>query len=150
MSEPTTGVPADTLTPSNSAAFKEFIWRYTNLIAQALSALGMPASRESTLAHAADPDSLIVQYLEHWLNQSHPDWEGELQQVKQAIGEKALAAKINLTGRTARAIDLMELVQAKGWNEDLIANGLVAILANNKSKYRVLIQSAQLDQPQHA
>jgi hypothetical protein len=110
----------------------------------------MPASRESTLAHAADPDSLIVQYLEHWLNQAHPDWEGELQQVKQAIGEKALATKINLTGRTARAIDLMELVQAKGWNDDLIANGLVAILANNKSKYRVLIQSAQLDQPQHA
>ena len=150
MSEPTTVVPADTLTPGNSAAFKEFIWRYTNFIAQALSALGLPASRESTLAHAADPDSLIVQYLEHWLNQSHPDWESELQQVKQAIGEKALAAKINLTGRTARAIDLMELVQVKGWNDDLIANGLVAILANNKSKYRVLIQSAQLDQPQHA
>ena len=44
----------------------------------------------------------------------------------------------------------MELVQAKSWNDDLIANGLVAILANNKSKYRVLIQSAQLDQPTHA
>jgi hypothetical protein len=150
MSEPTTVTPADTLSPGNSDAFKQFVWLYLNIIARAATSLGMPVSSESTLAHAADPDSLIVQYLEHWLNQAHPDWEGELQQVKQAIGEKALATKINLTGRTARAIDLMELVQAKGWNDDLIANGLVAILANNKSKYRVLIQSAQLDQPQHA
>ena len=150
MSEHTTVIPADTLTPGNSDAFKKFIWLYLNIIGQASSALGMPVSRESTVSHAADPDSLIVQYLEHWLNGAHPNWQGELEQVKQAIGEKALAAKIDLTGRTAPAIDLLELVQAKGWNEDLIANGLLAILANNKSKCRALIQSAQLDQPQHA
>jgi conjugal transfer pilus assembly protein TraD len=125
----------------NSAAFKQFAWLYVNIIARAATALGMAPSYEMIYRYAADLDSLATQYLEKWLNRAHPGWEDELDDVMGRMSEKVLAAKTQQTGRTQRVIELMELVQAKGWSEDPIANGLLAVLANNKSKYQALINS---------
>lgn len=125
----------------NSAAFKQFAWLYVNIIARAATALGMAPSYELIYRYAADLDSLATQYLEKWLNRSHPGWEDDLDVVMGGMSEKVLASKVQQTGRTNRIIELMELVQSKGWSEDPIANGLLAVLANNKSKYQALINS---------
>jgi conjugal transfer pilus assembly protein TraD len=125
----------------NSAAFKQFAWLYVNIIARAATSLGMASSYELIYRYAADLDSLATMYLEKWLNRAHPGWEDDLEQVKARLSEKILTTKISQTGRTVRVIELMELVQAQGWSEDPIANGLLAVLANNKSKYQALINS---------
>jgi len=125
----------------NSAAFKQFAWLYVNIIARAATALGMAPSYELIYRYAADLDSLATQYLEKWLHRAHPGWEDQLEEVMGRLSEKVLASKVQQTGRTNRVIELMELVQSKGWSEDPIANGLLAVLANNKSKYQALINS---------
>jgi conjugative coupling factor TraD (TOL family) len=125
----------------NSAAFKQFAWLYVNIIARAATSLGMAASYELIYRYAADLDSLATMYLEKWLNRAHPGWEDDLEDVKARLPEKVMTTKISQTGRTVRVIELMELVQSKGWSEDPIANGLLAVLANNKSKYQALINS---------
>lgn len=125
----------------NSAAFKQFVWLYVNIIARAATALGLAASYELIYRYAADLDSLASQYLHSWLHRAHPGWEQDLDEVVGNLSEKAFTTKVQQTGRTTHIIELMELVQSKGWNDDAIANGLLAVLANNKSKYQALINS---------
>jgi len=125
----------------NSAAFKQFVWLYVNIIARAATALGLAASYELIYRYAADLDSLASRYLHSWLHRAHPGWEQDLDEVVGNLSEKAFATKVQQTGRTTHIIELMELVQSKGWNDDPIANGLLAVLANNKSKYQALINS---------
>lgn len=123
----------------NSAAFKQFVWLYVNIIARAATALGMAPSYETIYKYAADLDGLAQRYLEGWLNRAHSEWRDKLDM--QSLSDKAMANKKQMTGRSTRIIELMELVQSQGWNDDPIANGLLAVLANNKNRYQALINS---------
>lgn len=120
----------------NSAAFKQFAWLYVNIIARAATALGMNPTYELIYRYAADLDALAEKYLEHWLNRDHPGWESELQELE----PKMLNSRIQQTGRTVRIIEIMDMLSRTHWS-DPIADGLVSVLANNKSKYQALINS---------
>lgn len=123
----------------NSAAFKQFVWLYVNIIARAATALGIAPSYETIYKYAADLDGLALQYLQSWLSRAHPEWEDRLGSL--SMSDKEMANKKQMTGRSTQIIELMELVQSMGWNDDPIANGLLAVLANNKNKYQALINS---------
>lgn len=125
----------------NSAAFKQFVWLYVNIIARAATALGLNPTYTLIYQYAADLDSLAEQYFELWLNRAHPGWQNAKLQNDGTISEKLLQTRIQQTGRTQSIIELMDLIQKEGWNDDPIANGLVSILSNNKSKYQALINS---------
>jgi len=125
----------------NSAAFKQFVWLYVNIIARAAGALGMSSTYELIYRYAAYLDSLATQYFENWLTRSHPTWRDDLEENSANMDGKLLQAKLQKTERTRTIIELMDLIQNKGWNEDPIANGLVAVLSNSKSKYQALINS---------
>jgi conjugative coupling factor TraD (TOL family) len=125
----------------NSAAFKQFVWLYVNIIARAASALGLSPDYKMIYRYAADLDTLAEQYLTVWLNRAHPTWREDKEQNDSTMSEKTLQAKISQTGRTQTIIEMMDLIGQKGWNDDPIANGLVSVLANNKSRYQALINS---------
>jgi len=125
----------------NSAAFKQFVWLYVNIIARAALALGMSPDYKMIYRYAADLDTLAQQYLPFWLDRAHPGWQAEKEVSDSRIDGKLLQNRIQQTGRTQTVIEFMELIQSKSWNDDPIANGLVAILANSKSRYQALINS---------
>ncbi len=125
----------------NSAAFKQFVWLYVNIIARAATALGMSPTYILIYQYAADLDALAQRYFELWLDRDHAGWRDDKADNDAQISEKLLQNKIQQTGRTQTIIELMDLIQKKGWNEDPIANGLVSVLSNNKSKYQALINS---------
>ena len=125
----------------NSAAFKQFVWLYVNIIARAAGALGLSPDYKMIYKYAADLDGLAQQYLVAWLNRAHLGWEADKEANDAKMSEKLLQNKIQQTGRTQTIIELMDLIQNKSWNDDPIANGLVSVLANNKSKYQALINS---------
>ena len=120
----------------NSAAFKQFVWLYVNIIARAASALGMNPTYTLIYQYAANLDALAERYLEYWLNRDHPGWESEME----PMAEKLLQNRIQQTGRTQRIIEIMDMLGRTKWSEP-IADGLVSILANSKSKYQALINS---------
>ena len=122
----------------NSAAFKQFVWLYVNLIARAASALGMTPTYKLVYKFAADLDNLAEQYFELWLNREHPDWREK--KFSLDIPEKLLQQKIIQTGRTVSVIEFVELVQKEHWH-DPIADSLISVLANNKNRYQALINS---------
>jgi conjugal transfer pilus assembly protein TraD len=125
----------------NSAAFKQFVWLYVNVIARAAAALGKNPTYTMIYQYAADLDGLAQQYFEVWLDRAHPSWREDKANNDGTISEKMLQSRIQQTGRTQSIIELLDLIQKKGWNEDPIANGLSSVLANNKSKYQALINS---------
>ena len=124
----------------SSAAFKQFVWLYINIIARAASALGMNPTYTLIYQYAADLDSLAQKYLELWLDRDHPSWRADKEQNDLGISEKMMQTKVMQTGRAQSIIEIMDLLQKKGWHEP-IADGLISILANNKSKYQALINS---------
>lgn len=70
----------------NSAAFKEFGWRFTNIIAQALHFLGRRVSYESIAKHIDDVDQLIIEYGESWMEQQWPgQWQAEVAREKYGL-----------------------------------------------------------------
>lgn len=49
----------------NSAAFREFAWRYVNVIAKALDDMGEPINYQNLLDSGSDIDPLLVRYLSY-------------------------------------------------------------------------------------
>lgn len=79
----TNGLPGE----GSSAAFKEFSWRFVNLVAQAQVALGAIPTYQSILADVTNIEPLFVRYARHALAESGiPDWEAR---VNNAIAEIA-------------------------------------------------------------
>ncbi|WP_018608219.1 type IV conjugative transfer system coupling protein TraD [Uliginosibacterium gangwonense] len=69
----------------NSAAFKEFSWRFVNLVAQAQVALGMVPTYQSILSDITNIEPLFVRYARHALSEcGAPNWKFE---VDKAIAE---------------------------------------------------------------
>lgn len=128
----------------NFEQHKQFVWLYVNLITKAAIALGLPTSNHYIRRYVENFDGLAMQYLERWLNRDHPNWQAELAQLMEANGEKSVKVLVAQTGRSPRAIELMQLVRERGWNEDAIANGLIAVLANNQGKYKALVTDLML------
>ncbi|MCT7443390.1 conjugative coupling factor TraD, PFGI-1 class, partial [Escherichia coli] len=57
----------------NSAAFKEFAWRFVNIITRALVALGQRPDFALIQRYVNNPGDLFEHYCESWLSQHHPD-----------------------------------------------------------------------------
>lgn len=120
-----------------SAAFKEFVWRYVNVIAKTMEALGIKPTYEQLYKHAVNIDLIALQYFELWLNREHPGWHDE---VDQRGTTKEAAEQARKTGRSLAALNILTLVREKGWH-DPIADALGSVLSNDRSYFEKLISS---------
>ncbi|KAF9395952.1 hypothetical protein CPC16_005853 [Podila verticillata] len=80
-----------------SAVFKEFVWRFVNVMARALSALGMKPTYELVYQHAVNIDDLCIQYFEFWLNQAYPLWREKIKEPandRNALSDFEVAAAV--------------------------------------------------------
>ena len=59
----------------NSAAFKEFSWRFVNIIARALHALGKRPDYTYIRRYINDIEPLFKEYAESYFERHHPGWE---------------------------------------------------------------------------
>jgi conjugal transfer pilus assembly protein TraD len=119
----------------NSAAFKQFVWLYVNIIARTAASLGLNPTYELIYRYAADLDSLAEQYFQKWLDREHPGWEDDM-----GMEGKTLEKIKQQIGRTTRIIEFLDLIGRKHWS-DPVADGLVAVLSNSKTRYQALINS---------
>ena len=80
---------ANSLPSSGSAAaFKEFAWRFVNIVAQALDALGDPPTYKLIQSHVSNIDGLLVRYGAYCMNKHRiEEWK-----------ERASIMKYGLTG----------------------------------------------------
>lgn len=63
ITEPASRIAGQLPGEGSSAAFREFTWRYVNVMSKALTALGKPITYENLLMYGADIDPLLYEYL---------------------------------------------------------------------------------------
>ncbi len=110
-----------------SAAFREFVWRFVNVMARAMTALGMKPTYEMVYQNAVNIDDLATRYIEQWLDRVHPNWRNELDNVD----DKAVSEATKKTGRSRSTMQMLAVIRKHGWS-DPVADGLASVLNNDR------------------
>jgi len=118
-----------------SAAFRDFVWRFVNVMARAMTALGMRPTYELIYQNAVNIDGLALRYLEFWLDRDHPQWRDSLPEAGKDVIERA-----RKTGRTTYAMQILALMQDQVWHEP-VADGLASVLNNDRTYFEKLVSS---------
>ncbi len=107
----------------NSAAFREFAWRFTNVVARALVGLGRRPDYHTIARYVTMIEPLLTDYFHLWLDKEAPeDWKQGGQRIEGNLNEKTLP--MALRGRDFHAIALTR--HAKEHNRfDPVADGFV-------------------------
>ncbi|MBL8484374.1 MAG: type IV conjugative transfer system coupling protein TraD [Rhodocyclaceae bacterium] len=121
-----------------SAAFRDFVWRYVNVIARSQIALGERPSYRRIYRHAAHIDPLLIRYFENLLD-SRDDcraWRDEIaaERIDPATLDKALKVRMQ------DAVRLVQFVRRRALHDD-VADALAAVLSNEKSYFEKLVSS---------
>lgn len=105
----------------SSAVFREFVWRFVNIVAKAVTALGRVPDYETILKHVTNIDDLLVEYALYL-------FEGD-EVFRQAIAMKEAALKqpgnkyipAHLKGRSPRLIAIEKQLVETGGGDDVLA-----------------------------
>jgi conjugative coupling factor TraD (TOL family) len=123
----------------NSAAFKEFAWRFVNIIARALVALGRRPDYQQIRRYINDIEPLFVEYARAHLRQ-HGDanWMADVTEASAAISERNLTTA--LKGRDRDAIALMRYLQSQDLY-DPVLDGLLSAFKYDKTYFDKIVSS---------
>tara|TARA_R110001592_G_scaffold254129_3_gene517460 strand:+ start:6141 stop:8186 length:2046 start_codon:yes stop_codon:yes gene_type:complete len=121
----------------NSAAFREFAWRYVNVIAKALDDLSEPISYQNLLDAGSDIDQLLTRYLAHVANaRGLENWEAQVT----ALVNSDTRMPAQLKGRDRRAWASL-VCYRKTQMESQTANSLIKTFEHDKSHFDKLVAS---------
>jgi conjugative coupling factor TraD (SXT/TOL subfamily) len=138
ITEVATRIAGQLPSEGQSAAFKEFVWRFVNVMARALVALGRKPDYQEINRYASNIEPLLIDYFEHWFDRepSACGWRAELQSM--AIDKKSLDK--GLQSRGVRAVSLVEYARRRKLY-DPIAHALASTLNYEKSHFDKLVAS---------
>ncbi|WP_245589160.1 type IV conjugative transfer system coupling protein TraD [Chitinimonas koreensis] len=121
-----------------SATFRQFVWRFVNVMARAMALLGLKPSYKAIYQHAVNIDALCLQYFEFWLDRDRPDWRKELDQFN--VDGKTLQEKCRKTGRTDTTVKLLMYIQEQALQDD-VGTALMSVLSNDRTYFEKLVSS---------
>ena len=125
-----------------SAAFREFVWRYVNVIAKAANALGRRIDYDMIMMYGQDIEPLLIDYLEFVLTQKigNEDWQKPVRAVKDLYDAGDLKAPRQMKDRSNRAHALIKY--AKDLDVvDPVAAALLKTFEYDKSYFDKLVAS---------
>jgi len=123
----------------NSAAFREFAWRFTNIIARALVAMGRRPDYNQIVRHITNIEPLLTDYCHHWLPTVAPrEWQQEVKAMAEQINERDLP--FALKGRSHDVIALVRYIKEQGLY-DPVADGLRSAFEYDKTYFDKIVAS---------
>ena len=123
----------------NSAAFREFAWRFTNIIARALHAMGRKPDYRTITRHITHIEPLLVEYCHQWLPSVAP--EGWAQDVTRRAGEiNDRNLPLALRGRSPEVVALVQYIKENGLY-DPVADGLRSAFEYDKTYFDKIVAS---------
>jgi conjugative coupling factor TraD (TOL family) len=130
-----TQLPAE----GNSAAFREFAWRFTNIVARALVGLGRRPDYNTIARYVTNIEPLLRDYYHLWLNKVAPeDWKQAVQRIEGTLNDKNVP--LALRGREFHAIALTRYAKESGFF-DPVADGLRSAFEYDKTYFDKLTAS---------
>lgn len=134
----------------NSAAFKEFSWRFSNIVAQAQVALGRVPTYETLLKDVTGIDGLFMDYAsmvferlaaDPELGTRFADWRQRVEQLQAQIGTRGGPAVPRSLQDRNPALVAMFLWIKEARLDDKVLTGLAAAFSYERSFYEKIIAS---------
>ncbi|HSH30925.1 MAG TPA: type IV conjugative transfer system coupling protein TraD [Thiohalobacter sp.] len=128
----------------NSAAFKEFAWRFVNIIARALVDLGRRPDYHQIRRHINDVEPLFIEYVQYRLaraserDEAPADWAAHVAAIEGSLNEGKLP--LNLKGRGLRAVALYQYLQRNPLYDPVI-EGLLGAFKYDRTYYDKIVSS---------
>lgn len=129
----------------NSAAFKEFSWRFTNIVAQAQVALGRVPTYETLLADVTGIDPLFMDYAHMVFRKlaaegQFVDYQDKLYNLEKLIASKKAPVPRSLSDRPVELVSMFLLIKDSRI-PDKVLTGLAAAVSYERSFYEKIIAS---------
>ncbi len=123
----------------NSAAFREFAWRFTNMISIALVKMGKRPDYRQITRYITNIEPLLTEYYRQWLTDVAPiGWEKQVQKIAENINERDLP--FALKGRSHEVIALVRYGKENGFY-DAVADGLRSAFEYDKTYFDKIVAS---------
>jgi conjugative coupling factor TraD (TOL family) len=122
-----------------SSAFKAFAWRYVNVIARAMAAVGEKPDYSKIYAYGVNIDDLAKTYFQQWLDQNDEGWRDRFDPTP-TKDMKDLIAKAQKNNRDVEVVMLTQYFGSRG-HQDQVANSLISILMNDRTYFEKLVNS---------
>lgn len=122
----------------NSAAFKEFAWRFVNIIARALIELGQRPDYLQISRHVINIDDLFIRYAQYYLPKHEPKAWDIIAQIAGKVTDKNTPR--NLQGRDKYVVALEQYLAATKVY-DPILDGLRSAVRYDKTYFDKIVAS---------
>ena len=138
ISEVATRIAGQLSGEGNSAAFREFAWRFVNIIARALVALGRRPDYEQILRHVINIDALFEEYAKSYFAEHDPQAWQTIVEIEGKIDRKNLS--FAMKDRPLRVVALdMYLTQKR--ISDPVMDGLRSAVRYDKTYFDKIVAS---------
>ena len=125
----------------NSAAFKEFAWRFINIVARALVSLGQRPDYNNILRYVTDIEPLFCEYLEWWLpRNAEQGWVEDINDLTQEAERQYKQNPRLAKHANARTEALRKYVEQMGVSDPIVL-GLLSALRYDRTYFDKLVAS---------
>ena len=138
ISEVATRIAGQLSGEGNSAAFREFAWRFVNIIARALVELGQRPDYLLIQRHVVNIDALFIEYAQSFFAKSEPKaWE-VIVQIEAKLNDKTIPR--HMVGREKRVVALEQyLSQVRVY--DPVLDGLRSAVRYDRTYFDKIVAS---------
>lgn len=138
ISEVATRIAGQLSGEGNSAAFREFAWRFVNVISRALIELGQRPDYLLIQRHVINIDNLFLEYAHHYFAKHEPKvWE-VIVQLEAKLNDKTIPR--NMIGREKRVVALEQyLSQVRTF--DPVLDGLRSAVRYDRTYFDKIVAS---------
>ncbi|CAB3647886.1 type IV conjugative transfer system coupling protein TraD [Achromobacter pestifer] len=138
ISEVATRVAGQLSGEGNSAAFREFAWRFVNIIARALVELGQRPDYLLIQRHVVNIDALFIEYAQQFFAKNEPKAWDVIVQLEGKLNDKNIPR--NMVGREKRVIALEQyLSQVRTY--DPVLDGLRSAVRYDRTYFDKIVAS---------
>jgi len=121
----------------NAAAFKEFSWRFINIVAQALTQLGERCNYSKILAYINDSETLFERYTQLYFRKIKlQNWELSVRTIE----AKIVKQRFNRSSRSLRTQALIQFIRENQFSDSVLA-GLRGVVEYDRDYYNKLVAS---------
>lgn len=138
ISEVATRIAGQLSGEGNSAAFREFAWRFVNIIARALIELGRRPDYQQIQRHVVNIDALFIEYAQHFFARHDPQaWE-TIVDLEARLNEKNVPR--HMIGREKRVVAIEQYLSAKRLF-DPVMDGLRSAVRYDRTYFDKIVAS---------
>jgi conjugative coupling factor TraD (TOL family) len=138
ISEVATRIAGQLSGEGNSAAFREFAWRFVNIIARALVELGQRPDYLLIQRHVVNIDALFIEYSQHFFSKTASHAWDLIVKIEGALNDKNIPR--HMVGREKRVVAIEQyLSQARVY--DPVLDGLRSAVRYDRTYFDKIVAS---------